>query len=193
MLQHGNESAGRTTENLTFQLTAVVLADESSTSPSYKAFVPEITNDTWILYEESHVNERSPYQLQLTKNSVLFYQPVKCLDPPKVGHVLQMPLLGPRDDTCKLNDGHHVGNSVCSRKLATISEETAYAVDFKRAIKKQSFRPKIYDRQLEPGEYLVGAGINFEESLYYICIASHRHYIQKQAILHGKIERKFLM
>lgn len=41
-------------------------------------------------------------------------------------------------------------------KLATISEEVGTGMEFKRA--KQGVHPKTYDRQLEPGEYLVGRG-----------------------------------
>ena len=186
MLQHGNDSTERAKENLTYQLTAVVLADESSTVPSYKAFVPEISNGTWLLYEESHAREIESDQLRLTKNSVLFYQPIQDSDPPKLGHVLQMPLLGQREDTRKSNEAHHVGNGVYGRKLATISEETGSTMDFKRTAKKQQLRSKIYDRQLEPGEYLVlGTGILLYMSVIEACQYLSIFYM---SIWLGKIE-----
>ena len=155
VLQHENVPTKKPTSNLTYQLTAVVLAHESSLGPSYKAFVSDSANDTWILHEESYMGEANPYQLHVTKNSVLFYQLVKTPDSPKLGHVLQMPLLGQRENACRVDVNGHFGNGACSRKLATISEEMgSTVVDFNRAATKQTSRLKAYDRQLEPGEYM---------------------------------------
>jgi hypothetical protein len=104
--------------------------------------------------------ETNPYQVHVTKNSVLLYQPVKNADFPETGHVLQMPWLGEREHACKVSKDHYFGNGVCSRKITTLSEEMGSApVNFNRAATEQVLRSNVYDRQLEPGEYVSHSGI----------------------------------
>ena len=155
VLQHGDHTTHSTTENLIYQITAVALADESSTVPTYKTFVQKTTNDTWLLHDECYTREINPNELQLTKNSVLFYQPVKNPNPPNTGHVLKMPFPAQLADTLKeVTEPYRAWDS--RTKLATISEEVGIGTEFKRV--KQGLRLKIYDKQLEPGEYLMERG-----------------------------------
>ena len=157
MVQHGDDSAEKKIENLTYQLTAVVLTDESSMVPSHKALLSEFDADRWMLHEDSHVSEIDPCEINLTINSVLFYQAVRNSDPPKVEQVLRMPVLGRREDTLKVSRGpFQEGNNIYDRKLATISEETGRRIGFRKTNKKQDL---YSDRQFEPGEYLMGTGM----------------------------------
>ena len=170
VLQHGDYPTGeKGKEDLTYQLAAVALADESAESPTHKAFVPGSGNDSWTSYEESDIN---PYQQRVAKNSVLFYQAVRIQSsgPPKHGHVLQMPLLQDNRwaDACPIDDSRNAAYNLHGPKLATISEESATrsprksTKNFTRATRTQASpkrRSKAYDRQLEPGECYPGIGL----------------------------------
>lgn len=104
------------------------------------------------MQDESRAIEMNPSELHLTNNSVLFYEPVKIADSPRTGHVLRIPPL--EDTRTTVTEPYRAGNS--RTRLATISEEAGIGVDFKKA--KPEMRPEIYDRQLEPGEYLASRG-----------------------------------
>ncbi|XP_028412247.1 uncharacterized protein LOC114535064 [Dendronephthya gigantea] len=159
VLQHSNNSI-RNSEGPVYQLTAAVLADESGKDPSYKPFVQ--SKDAWVSFERSHTSEIDPYRQQLTKNSVLFYQPVEDKDPPQNGRVLKMPTFGKSEETRGI---HEPANKIHGKKLATISEETSIAKhssDFRKQTKKRSVHRSSYDRQFEPGELLIETGVDLD-------------------------------